>query len=102
VLRKSSGGWRNDSGGIQGPSGAPRKIRDVPPSYPEAARQGNVLGVVTLQLTVSVNGTVTDAKVLRSIPLLDAAAIEAAKQWQYEPAGRTAPVTLTVAVPVMP
>ena len=31
------------------------------------------------------DGRVTDVKVLRSIPLLDAAAIDAVKQWTYTP-----------------
>ena len=90
------------TGGIRGPSGAPRKIRNVAPNYPEAARQARVSGVVILQLTVSANGIVTDARVLRSIPLLDAAAIEAAKLWQYEPRPGAAPMTLTAAVPFTP
>ena len=89
-------------GGIRGPSGAPRKVRDVAPTYPEAARRANVSGVVILQLTIGTNGAVTDVRVLRSIPLLDAAAIEAAKQWQYEPAPGTTPVTVTVSVPFIP
>jgi TonB family protein len=58
--------------------------------------------VVILQLTVSANGIVTDARVLRSIPLLDAAAIEAAKLWQYEPRPGAPPLTLTAAVPFTP
>jgi TonB family protein len=90
------------TGAIRGPNVAPRQIRDVAPQYPEAARQANVSGIVVLQLTVGVDGTVTDAHVLRSIPLLDAAAIDAAKQWQYEPRERGNPVTVTVAVPVTP
>ncbi len=89
-------------GGIRGPSGAPRKIGDVAPIYPAAARQANVSGMVILQLTVNAGGSVTDARVLRSIPLLDAAAIEAAKQWQFEPRPGAAPLTLTVTVPFIP
>ena len=44
---------------------------------------------------------VQDVKVLRSIPLLDAAAIEAVKQWQYTPTllnGVPVPVIMTVTV----
>ena len=44
-------------------------------------------------------------RVLRSIPLLDAAAIEAVKQWQYEPMivnGKAIPIPLTVTVPFVP
>ena len=42
-------------------------------------------GVVILECTISPQGKVTDVKVLRGIPLLDAAAIEAVKQWVYTP-----------------
>ena len=89
-------------GVIRGPSGALQKIRDVAPNYPDAARRANVMGVVILQLSVAPNGTVTDARILRSIPLLDAAAIEAAKQWLYAPTGMTAPITVTAAVNFTP
>ena len=61
-----------------------------------------VSGVVILQITIGTDGTVSDARVLRSIPLLDGAAIEAVKQWQYDPGGRTAPAILTVSVPFIP
>lgn len=91
------------SGGVR--QGGPRRIRDVAPIYPEAARQANVSGIVILQLAVDVNGAVADVRVLRSIPLLDAAAVEAAKQWQYEPMvinGKAVPVTMTVTVPFTP
>ena len=89
----------------RGTTNAPRKIRHVAPIYPEAARQARVSGVVILELQLDVNGTVTDARVLRSIPLLDAAAIEAVKQWQYEPMianGRVISIPLTVSVPFVP
>ena len=88
------------SGGVK--PGGPRKIRDVAPQYPEQARSAKVSGVVILQITIGTDGTVSDARVLRSIPLLDGAAIEAVKQWQYDPGGRTAPAILTVSVPFIP
>jgi TonB family protein len=89
----------------RGPTNAPKKIRHVAPIYPEAARRARVSGVVILQLQLDANGAVTDARVLRSIPLLDAAAIAAVKQWQYEPMianGRASPIPLTVTVPFVP
>ena len=55
------------------------------PSYPDIAKQARVQGVVILECTISPQGKVTDVKVLRGIPLLDAAAIEAVKQWVYSP-----------------
>ncbi len=38
-----------------------------------------------IEATIGPNGMVQDAKVLRSIPLLDQAALDAVKQWQYTP-----------------
>lgn len=52
-------------------------------------------------LMIDVDGTVKDARVLRSIPMLDAAALGAVRQWRYEPAtinGKSAPVVMTVSV----
>ncbi len=54
-----------------------------------------------LEATIGTDGTVKDLKVLRSIPLLDAAAIDAVKQWQYTPTtlnGVPVPVIMTVTV----
>jgi protein TonB len=63
----------------------PRKIRDVPAVYPEIARAAKIEGVVILEATIDERGVVTDARVLRSVPLLDAAALTALKQWRYTP-----------------
>jgi TonB family protein len=93
------------AGAIRGPSNAPRKVRDAAPIYPEGARRAKVSGIVILELALDVNGIVTDARVVRSVPLLDAAAIEAVKQWQYEPMvvnGKQIPISLTVSVPFVP
>jgi protein TonB len=80
---------------------APRKIHDVTPVYPEAARQSNVQGIVVLEATIGPDGSVQHARVLRSIPLLDEAAIEAVRQWRFEPSqvnGQPVPVIMTVTV----
>ena len=63
----------------------PRKIRDAPAVYPEIARAAKIEGVVILEATIDERGVVTDARVLRSVPLLDAAALTALKQWRYTP-----------------
>ena len=79
----------------------PRKVKHVSPDYPEVARQARVQGVVVLECVVSPEGKVTDIKVLRGIPLLDMAAIEAVRQWEYTPTlrdGVAVPVIMTVTV----
>jgi protein TonB len=79
----------------------PKKLKNVAPAYPDIAKQARVQGVVILECTISPQGKVTDVKVLRGIPLLDAAAIEAVKQWVYSPTllnGVPVPVIMTVTV----
>ena len=79
----------------------PKKLKNVNPAYPDIAKQARVQGVVILECTISPQGKVTDVKVLRGIPLLDAAAVEAVKQWVYSPTlliGVPVPVIMTVTV----
>jgi TonB family protein len=83
-------------------TGAARKVHDVRPVWPEAARQARIQGVVIVELNIGADGSVTDARVLRGIPQLDEAALECVRQWRYEPTflnGRAVPVTITAAVP---
>jgi protein TonB len=61
------------------------KIRDVPPVYPTAAITANVEGVVIVEATIDATGRVTEARILRSIRLLDKAALDAVRQWEFEP-----------------
>ena len=79
----------------------PRKIFDVPAVLPPLAARANVRGMVVLEIVVGADGRVTDARVLRSIPLLDQAALDAVRQWRYEPTqinDRLVPVVMTVTV----
>jgi len=79
----------------------PKKLKNVTPVYPDIAKQARVQGVVILECTISPQGKVTDVKVLRGIPLLDQAAVDAVKQWVYTPTllnGVPVPVIMTVTV----
>jgi TonB family protein len=59
------------------------------PEYPAAARQAGLEGVVLAEARVDGTGRVSDARVLRgSSPELDLAALEALRQWRFEPARR--------------
>jgi protein TonB len=79
----------------------PTKIRDVGPAYPAIAQAARVQGVVIIEATIGVDGSVVDARVLRSVPLLDEAALQAVRQWQYTPSrlnGAPVAVIMTVTV----
>jgi len=79
----------------------PDKIKDVRPVYPAIAQAARVQGVVVLEATVGTDGRVTNTKVIRSVPLLDQAAVDAVRQWQYAPTrvkGKAVPIIMTITV----
>lgn len=63
----------------------PERIHHVAPEYPATARQAAVVGVVVVQVGLNEEGSPVDIKVLHGMPIIDAAAIEAVKQWRYRP-----------------
>jgi protein TonB len=80
---------------------APTQIRKVNPVYPAIAQSARVQGIVIIEATIGPNGKVQDARVLRSIPLLDQAALDAVRQWEFTPTllnGVPVPVIMTVTV----
>jgi len=79
----------------------PTKTKDVRPSYPPSAQSAHVQGVVIIEATIGPDGRMQDARILRSIPLLDASALEAVRQWEFTPTilnGIPVPVIMTVTV----
>jgi protein TonB len=79
----------------------PKKIKDVKPAYPAIAQSARVQGIVIIEATISETGKVVDARVLRSIPLLDTAALEAVMQWEFTPTllnGEPVPIIMSVTV----
>lgn len=79
----------------------PEAITKVPPVYPDIAREAGVDGQVLVQALVGKDGRVKDTKVVKSIPMLDQAAVAAVRQWVFKPAlSNNKPVAVWVAVPV--
>jgi TonB family protein len=79
----------------------PRQVKHVRPEYPDLAKQARVQGVVFLECGITAEGKVAHVRVLRPIPLLDDAARDAVRQWEYAPAledGVAVPVMMTVTV----
>ena len=77
----------------------PALINRVAPVYPLIAVSAKVTGTVILEATVNEAGEVTSVVVVRSVPLLDRAAVDAIRQWRYAPLlmnGEPSPFILTV------
>jgi len=90
---------------VGGATGPPKKTRHIAPVYPPEALIAHVSGVVVAEIVIGEDGKVRDARVRRSVPMLDAAALEAVRQWEFTPTllnGAPVPVVLTVTVNFVP
>jgi periplasmic protein TonB len=87
---------------IGGGVSAPRPIFTPDPEYSEEARKAKYQGTCVLWLVVGPDGKTRDIKVARTLGLgLDEKAIEAVKQWKFEPAMKgDTPVAVQVNVEV--
>jgi len=62
----------------------PMKVVDVKPTYPERLSAAKVGGDIVLEAVIGTDGTVTAVSVVTGAdPELDAAAIEAVRQWEF-------------------
>jgi TonB family protein len=84
-IAKRAGTFPADAVKVGGGTEPPRKIVDVKPVYPEDAREARVQGAVIIEVLLGKDGKVEDARVLRSVPMLDQAAMDAVRQWEFEP-----------------
>lgn len=79
----------------------PEAFLKVPPAYPDSARDAGVEGLVVVQALVCITGRVAETRVVQSIPMLDAAASDAVRQWIFRPAVRErSPIAMWFTVPV--
>ena len=79
----------------------PKKIRDARPRYPLDAERVNARGVVGIEIVVDKAGAVANARVVRSVPMLDAAAVDAVRRWVFAPTeidGQAVAVLMSVTV----
>ena len=86
---------------VGGDISAPKKLKHVEPVYPDDAKAAGVAGVVILEVLVNSKGLVSETRVIKSIDLLDAAATEAVRQWEYTPTllnGEPCEVVMTVTI----
>jgi TonB family protein len=80
---------------------APKRTKSVHPHYPPEAQALGMRGIVILELLVGPEGKVVSARVTRSVPPFDDAALSAAREWEYEVTkveGKPVSVILTVPI----
>ena len=70
-----------------GVDAAKRKVRTkIAPTYPVLAKRMNVEGKVKVAVTITADGRVKDARLVGGSPVLASAALDAARQWKFDPA----------------
>ena len=79
----------------------PRLLRQTRPDYPHDAFTKKIEGVVVVEILIDDTGRVSRMRILQSVPPLDAAALDAVRQWIFRPAVRHGrPVATTAVAPV--
>lgn len=76
----------------------PTRKKFVAPEYPPDAAAQGIRGIVIMEVIIGEDGRVANARVTRSIPGLDEAALAAVSLWEYEPtklAGKPVKVVLS-------
>lgn len=79
----------------------PQRIRRVWAQYPKVAQMAKVEGTVVIEAIIDEHGRVANPRIVKSIPLLNRAAVDAVTQWEFKPAmraGRPVPVAVTLSV----
>jgi protein TonB len=83
----------------------PIAVRITQPRYPEAPFRKGISGTVEVEILIDTTGRVSKSKVVKSIPELDAAALDCVKNWVFRPAMKggqpvatvaSAPITFTI------
>jgi len=64
---------------------AARIINRVQPVYPPLARQTRISGTVRLHAIIGKDGAITQLEVMNGHPLLQQSALDAVRQWRYQP-----------------
>ena len=72
----------------------PELVKEIKPSYTSEAMRAGIEGNVEVQVVVGTDGSVTDARILRGLPMLNEQALAAVRQWQFKPLPQ--PVVTTI------
>lgn len=86
---------------VGGAVNPPRRTKSAPPDYPQIAQASRIQGTVVIEAVIGEDGRVRSARVVKSIRLLDDAALAAVRQWEYSPTlvdNEPVPVMMTVDV----
>jgi TonB family protein len=77
-------------------AGERKRIYKVEPKYPEYLKRHDIGGAVRLSVEITPKGSVRTIEPLGGNPILVESAVEAVKQWKYEPAESSTTVEVKI------
>ena len=86
---------------VGGPIAMPDQLVRVEAEYPEEARRQGASGVVIVEAMIGLKGEIAAVHLVRGVKGLDQAALDAVRQWVFEPTsvgGKPVPVIATLTV----
>jgi protein TonB len=95
VLGGTLGG--TGTGPVMDYDSAPRPVKITRPQYPQEAFIKKIEGTVIVEILIDSSGRVVRARVIQSVPLLDAAALQTVYQWVFQPAVKHGRPVATIA-----
>ena len=102
-IGNKAGNSFGDAVGVGGPGvTAPTLLERVAPKYTVEAMQARIQGTAVVECIVNIDGTVSDARIFRSLDRrfgLDEEALKAARRWRFRPGllrGKPVPVAITI------
>jgi TonB family protein len=94
--------WHSGAVSVGDGIAPPAKVKNVLPVYPLEAQNARIQGVVIVEVRIEPEGRVSNLRLMRSVPELDQAALDAVSQWEFAPTpdrdGRPTPVIMAVTV----
>ena len=59
----------------------------IPPTYPKRALRSGIEGVVTVEFTITIDGSVKDAEIIEAVPpnIFDKSVLRAISKWKFNP-----------------
>jgi len=94
--------WHTGAVSVGNGIAPPAKVKNVLPVYPLEAQNAKAQGLVIVEVRIEPDGRVSNARLMRSVPQLDQAALDAVSQWEFAPTldreGRPTPVIMAVTV----
>jgi protein TonB len=89
------------TGAVMDYDSPPRPLKQTRPQYPQEAFVKKIEGTVLVEILIDSQGRVVRARVIQSVPLLDAAALQTVYQWVFQPAVKHGRPVATIAhIPV--